>query len=336
MASGLAIRWFAPNPQSRSIIPALAGRGIRVVDHDAESAALAIAMGDAVAEEAWRWATHRQLPLLLYLWDLPPWSIGKGRLNPVIALGGRLFALPRLGLRPARRRAHFSRLKWVASHAREVWVPGRQTATVVEKIFGVTSREVSYGIDSEWYTPDPLKSRDDRTLVCVAPLLPHGNHAALIRSAARSAPKLQLRLLGEGPERPGLELLAADLGVPCRFESGTDPSARRAAFRTAGAVACPSRYEGFGAAALEALACGASLVASDIPSHREILGEAAHYFRLDDDAALASAIRTALSGPAREPAALERYTLTQAAERFANEIGRVMGSPAAAAPPAGR
>lgn len=335
VTSGLPIRWFAPGAQSRSIIPALTQRNLRIVDGDDEPAALAIAMGDAVAEEAWRWAARQGVPLVLYLWDLPPWSIGRGHFNPVFALAGHLITLPRLGLRSSRRRAHFSRLRWIAARAREVWVPGRETAAVVERLFGVTCREVGYGIDTEWFTPDPRQPRDGRTLVCAAPLLPHGNHAALIRSAARSAPKLQLRLLGEGPERPGLELLAADLGVPCHFESGTDPQARRAAFRMAGAVVCPSRYEGFGAAALEALACGASLVVSDTPSHHEVLGGAAHYFGLDDDAALAAAIRAALAGPAPGPGGVERYTLAKAAERFAGEIGRLTGPRAEAAPPAG-
>jgi len=321
--SDLPIRWFAANAQSRSILPALAGRGIRAVDRDGEPAVLAMAMGDALAERAWRWATRERRPLVLYLWDLPPWSIGRGHFNRVVAVGSHLITLPRLGRRSDGRRAHFSRLRWIARRADEVWVPGRESAAVVERLFGIACREVGYGIDSAWFTPDTRIAREVGTLVCAAPLLPHGNLAALIRTAARSAPKLQLLLLGDGPERPGLELLAADLGVPCMFEPTGDLERRRAAFRTAGAVICPSRYEGFGAAALEALACGASVVVSDTPSHREILGGAAHYFGLDDDVALAAAIRAALASPSRGPAVPERYTLEQAAERFAVAIRRV-------------
>jgi len=308
LTTGIPIRWFAPNEQSRSILPALAERGIRALDHDGEPAALAIAMGDTMAEPAWRWATRRQRPLVLYLWDLPPWSIGRGHFNRVLSIGGRLITLPRIGRRSDGRRAHYSRLRWIARRTREVWVPGRQSAAVVQRLFGVSCQEVGYGIDAAWFTPDLRSAREVGTVVCAAPLLPHGNLAALIRTAARSAPKLQLRLLGDGPERPGLELLAADLGVPCVFEPGDDRERRRQAFRTAGAVICPSRYEGFGAAALEALACGASVVVSETPSHREILGGAAHYFGLDDDVALATAIRAALASPSRGPAVPERYT----------------------------
>lgn len=45
-------------------------------------------------------------------------------------------------------------------------------------------------------------------------------------------------------------------------------------------VAC-SEAEGFGLPPLEALACGANVLASDIPAHREVLGDAARYFALD-------------------------------------------------------
>ncbi|HTO74176.1 MAG TPA: glycosyltransferase [Gemmatimonadales bacterium] len=326
MALRVSIRWFAPNAQSRSIIPALAARDVHAMETDGQPADLAIGMGDAVAEEAWHWSATHNRPLILYLWDLPPWSIGKGHFNHVISLGPRLLTLPRVGRRSDGRRAHFSRVRWIARHAAEVWVPGRQTAAVVERLFHVECREVGYGIDATWFTPDPKVQRDTGSVVCVAPLLPHGNLSALIRTAARSAPKLELRLIGDGPERPGLELLAADLGVVCRFEATADPEVRRRAFRTAGAVICPSRYEGFGGAALEALACGASVVVSDTPSHREILGGAAHYFGLDDDVALATALRTALASPSRGAAIPQRYTLERAAERFTAGILRVTGA----------
>jgi glycosyltransferase involved in cell wall biosynthesis len=44
------------------------------------------------------------------------------------------------------------------------------------------------------------------------------------------------------------------------------------------AVVLPSLAEGFGLPAVEAAACGAALVLSDLPAHRESIGEAALYF----------------------------------------------------------
>ncbi len=49
-------------------------------------------------------------------------------------------------------------------------------------------------------------------------------------------------------------------------------------YRHATAVIVPSRLEGYGLVPLEALAAGAVVIASDIPAHREILGDAALFF----------------------------------------------------------
>lgn len=314
----------------------LARHGFQIQGSGERAADLVLAMGDPVAEPAWEWSQRRGVPLVLYLWDLPPWDVGSGRVRPVFALGTRLITIPWPTRGNVSRSGHFSRLRWIVRHTPEIWVPSLSTATSVERQFGTRSHVVPYGIDARFFAPDPGQPRDPLALVCVAPLLPHGNHAAVIRAAARSVAKYRVRLLGQGPERPGLELLAADLAVECSFEIDVSPEARRNAFREAGAVICPSRYEGFGAAALEAMACGAPIVASDIPSHREILGNWAHYFGLDDDIALAGAIKSAREQPGRGSGQLERYTLGSAAERFAAELGRIRGEAASALPPAGR
>jgi len=59
-------------------------------------------------------------------------------------------------------------------------------------------------------------------------------------------------------------------------------------------VLCPARAEGFGMVALEALAVGRPVVASDIPAHREVCGDAALYAPVDDIDAWCEAVQTAL------------------------------------------
>ena len=51
--------------------------------------------------------------------------------------------------------------------------------------------------------------------------------------------------------------------------------------------ALPARYEPFGLSALEAGLCGCALVLGDIPSLREVWGDAATYVDPDDTSALA-------------------------------------------------
>jgi len=93
----------------------------------------------------------------------------------------------------------------------------------------------------------------------------------------------------------------------------------RLLYRHARATVCPSFGEGFGFSGVEAMRCGGAVVASDLPVHREIYGDAAEYFNpysVDD---LASALRRVLSDaePSRRDE-LERLG-AQVAERYVGE-----------------
>lgn len=59
----------------------------------------------------------------------------------------------------------------------------------------------------------------------------------------------------------------------------------------AAVYALPARYEPFGLSALEAGLAGCALVLGDIPTLREVWGEAAHYVAPDDAAELATVLR---------------------------------------------
>lgn len=118
------------------------------------------------------------------------------------------------------------------------------------------------------------------------------------------------RLWDEAKNAVALARVAPQLGWPVRLAGDTAPPGGAAGawpnvelvgrcgpatlaplYGHAAIYAQPARYEPFGLSVLEAAMAGCALVLGDIPSLREIWGEAARYVPPDDPAALAAALR---------------------------------------------
>jgi len=69
----------------------------------------------------------------------------------------------------------------------------------------------------------------------------------------------------------------ARLPQPARYVGRVSDQELKALYKSAACFVFPSRYEGFGLPAIEAMTCGCLVVAADIPALREICGEAAVY-----------------------------------------------------------
>jgi len=116
-----------------------------------------------------------------------------------------------------------------------------------------------------------------------------------IRLARERHPRLQLVIAG--PRGWGD---VAGLGEPWVHELGAVPDDDLdALYRTASLCAVPSRYEGFGLPALEAMARGCPLLAGDASSLPEVVGDAGVLLPVDDSTAWSHAIAEVLDDPER-------------------------------------
>ncbi len=120
------------------------------------------------------------------------------------------------------------------------------------------------------------------------------NHSSLVTR------HLSLTIVGDGPERPALESLAATLGISDRVEfAGTlSRTATRDMMSSAALLVLPSIcYETFGLAILEAASLGVPAIVTDIGGQAALVqdGVTGRHVPPGDPSALASALQDLLS-----------------------------------------
>jgi glycosyltransferase involved in cell wall biosynthesis len=182
------------------------------------------------------------------------------------------------------------------------------SADEVAAFYGLARDRVlvaSPGVDAEWAatkrpTSQWLHDRGlpERYLLFVGTQEPRKNLQVLV-----SALEVMQRELGDeapplviaGPAGWGAAPDCSGLRPGSLVRTGfLDDDALRAVVAGATCLAFPSRHEGFGMPPLEALACGVSVVSSDLPVLREVTGDCARYAPVGDVDAWAAAITDAL------------------------------------------
>ena len=163
---------------------------------------------------------------------------------------------------------------------------------------------------------DPARPDRNRGLCSREAFAPNGEeilmHASNFRPVKRVADVIRifaqvreripakLLLVGEGPDRPFVQQLAAEMGLGSDVHFLGEQDQLEPLFFCADLFLLPSEQESFGLTALEAMSCGVPVIASDVGGLPEVIvhGETGYLFPVGDIAAMAAKAVEMINDPA--------------------------------------
>jgi glycosyltransferase involved in cell wall biosynthesis len=269
-----------PYAWSRLTYGRAATRLLRTAEYDA-------AVFDFSAYTPIRIPRDRPVGVMLGQMAGPTARVRWGRV-PGAAVGG----WERMQLRRARWVAAVS--PWLLREAEPMLAPGTDTrvigAGVDERFFRVQRAEADHLLYYGRF--DVFQKGIDVLLDAMAILV-------------RERPDLPLKVAGRGKDARRIEAMIRERGIEANVELIANPSPERVGTLMAGALAMvmPSRFEGFGMVAAEAMAAGIPVVAAGVDAVPDVVGEDGGVLvPREDAAATARAIAALLDAPERRAA----------------------------------
>ncbi|MEO6987433.1 MAG: glycosyltransferase family 1 protein [Aquihabitans sp.] len=267
-------------------------------------------------------ATRRNIDLLHHAGGVIPPGPAVGRIPAVLTIHDlQPLAMPE-NFSAVKRRWLTMMLPRSARRARMVMTPSDPTARSVVELLGIPAQRVHtvpHGVEPT--PPVPAEQTADvrdryhlggPVILYPAITYPHKDHLTLIRAfaqVARSRPEATLVLCGGvGPAEAEVAgaIRASGVGGQVRRTGRVPWSDLDALYSLADVVAVPSRFEGFGAPALEAMSNGRPLVAADATALPWVVGDGGLLVTPGDVEAWASTIGGLLDDPAEAARLAER------------------------------
>lgn len=275
-------------------------------------------------------------PHLLHANQGWPWACAYGEIAGLINPKTRVLAVDHLPVSGALPRARRLGRRMLARRLQAHVAVGVNAARLVEELVGLPYGSV--GSVPNGVPIEPLGaqvSREPGTVIgSLGRLTEQKGYDVLVR-ALQMLPTAKLVLVGDGPQREQLQVLAAELGVTDRLRITGWVSDARAHLEEFDIFALPSRWEGMPLGILEAMHAGLPVLASDVGSVSETVadGETGYLVEPDDLERVCDRLGRLLKTPELRLhmgelgrlAARERFTDTIMAARYEALYGEVLG-----------
>lgn len=121
-------------------------------------------------------------------------------------------------------------------------------------------------------------NKTSKLLLCVGSLRPAKNHQILIHALARLNCEIQLIIIGGGSLRSDLETLALSLKIGDKVHFLGIKNNVEQYYKACDLFVLPSKWEGFGLVAAEAMASGIPVLVSNVPGLSEVVNDAGFQF----------------------------------------------------------
>jgi len=183
--------------------------------------------------------------------------------------------------------------------------PKRKHFTIYNGVDILRIEKIVKGVDKQEII-ESLKIKNKKVVGVVGRLRTEKGQATLMESmkiVIKKLPNTVLLVVGDGPDRVSLEDLAGELGISdhVKWLGQKDPEEVIKLFSIMDAVAVPSVFEGFGLVAVEAMAAGRPVVASNVDGLTELIqgGVNGLLVQPGDSSALARGVLEILLNPAK-------------------------------------
>jgi glycosyltransferase involved in cell wall biosynthesis len=261
---------------------------------------------------------------IVFAYYLTSYGVYAGLVCPgryvAVAAGSDIYPSRRRGLREALARFALSRaagaFAWTPEMADRLKALGARPDRIAVGPRGIDLSVFRPAPRAEVVAESPLRVVSTRRL---RPLFRIDNLLRGVRAALDDGARLEVDIVGDGTEGPALRALTATLRLEAavRFVGALPPEAVAEHVRRADVFVSLSRSDGLSTSLVEAMACGAYPIVSDIPANTGLVrdGDNGRVVDGDDPAAIAEAL-VRVWRDREATASARRSNVAQAAEHF--------------------